>query len=322
MAVEYLACGDLMSDLVELADGTVSEKNIGGAAMYALSGMRLWTKNCKLVCKAGADYKDTYGKWLENNGITQSSVNVAAEHCSTFVLRYAPDGSFTPIPVYSYTNVGYLKTHPEDIDKACEGEAVKAIYVVHYTDAVIWRKLAEVKKKYGFKIMWEIEFDRAFRKRENIDCETALESVKRALEIADMWSINHNEASDLFHIPREDDADIIAEIQKLPVELTLYRVGKRGAYVITPREVYFCESIDPLGKSVDPTGCGNTSTGAAMLSYIEGDHPAMVAAKACIAAGFNAAQRGPYPLYTENIMSSACKLADKYFAKIIPEHQS
>ena len=92
---------------LELADGTVSEKNIGGAAMYALSGMRLWTKNCKLVCKAGADYKDTYGKWLENNGITQSSVNVAAEHCSTFVLRYAPDGSFTPIPVYSYTNVGY-----------------------------------------------------------------------------------------------------------------------------------------------------------------------------------------------------------------------
>ena len=42
MAVEYLACGDLMSDLVELADGTVSEKNIGGAAMYALSRIVSW----------------------------------------------------------------------------------------------------------------------------------------------------------------------------------------------------------------------------------------------------------------------------------------
>ncbi len=36
MAAEYLACGDIMSDLVELEDGSLSEKNMGGAALYAL----------------------------------------------------------------------------------------------------------------------------------------------------------------------------------------------------------------------------------------------------------------------------------------------
>lgn len=321
MAAEYLSCGDIMSDLVELADGSISEKNMGGAALYGLSGMRLWSPDCKLVCKVGADYEETYGNWMRDNAIPQTSVYVESEHCSTFLLQYEPDGSFVPVPIYSYTNTGYLKTHPEDIDRACEGEAVKAVYVVQYTDSIIWSKLAEVKKKRGFKIMWEIEFDRAFRRRENIDCKTALESVKRTLEIADMWSINNNEASDLFGIPRENDVEMIAEIQQLPVELTFYRVGRRGAYVITPKEVYFCESIDPFGASVDPTGCGNSSTGAVMQSFASGDHPAMAVVKGCIASGFNAAQQGPFPLYTKEKMTYARELAEKYFVKVMSEGQ-
>ncbi len=281
--------------------------------------MRLWSPDCKIVSRVGADYEETYGKWMRDNGIPQSSVHVDAEHCPAFILKYDPDGSFTPVPLYSYMNTGYLRTHPEDIDRACEGEAVKAVYVVHYTDSVVWSKLAQVKQKYGFKIMWEIEFDRAFRKRENIDCKTALESVKRALEVADMWSINHNEASDLFGIPRDDDAGMIAKLQELPAELTFYRVGKRGAYAVTPTEVYFCGSIDPFGPSVDPTGCGNTSTGAMMQSYVSGDHPAMALVKACVASGFNAAQRGPFPLYTEETAALARELAEKYAEKVMSE---
>ena len=65
--IEYLACGNIMSDIVENAQGEVSPIHIGGPAMYALAGIRMWTKNCKLVAQAGEDYRNTYGRWMDDN---------------------------------------------------------------------------------------------------------------------------------------------------------------------------------------------------------------------------------------------------------------
>lgn len=321
MAIEYLACGNIMSDQIVQADGTMTESNMGGPAFYALAGMRLWTPDCKLVCATGADYADTYGKWMDNNGVSRTSVQVEAEHCMAFMLKYNEDGSFAPTPKYSLEHLGYLKTHPDDIDKACEGEAVKGIYMAHNTDPVIWEKLKAVKEKYGFKIMWEVEYAGTYRIKAGITREEARENIKRVLRIADMWSINCNEASDLFDLPKDDDEAIIKELQKLPIEFTFYRVGDRGAYAVTPDTAYFCGVMQPFGPSVDPTGCGNNSTGTAMYSYVAGDHPAMVAAKACVSAGFNAAQRGPYPLYAKESLILAQKLATEAFEKIMSVHK-
>lgn len=317
MAIEYLACGNIMSDQIMDADGNLSERNMGGPAFYALAGMRLWTPDCKLVCKAGADYADSYGRWMDDNRVPKTSVQVEAEHCSAFILKYREDGAFIPSSVYSSEHLGYLKTHPEDIDRACEGEAVKGIYMAHNMDPVIWKKLGEVKKKHGFQIMWEIEYAEAIRKQWGLSREEVLEKIERVLLTADMWSLNNNEASDLFDLPREDDGMIIKELQKLPAAFTFYRVGNRGAYGVTPTEAYFCPCILPFGPSVDPTGCGNNSTGAAMQSYVAGDHPAMAVVKACVSAGFNAAQRGPCPLYTEEIFAYAKALAEEYFEKVM-----
>jgi sugar/nucleoside kinase (ribokinase family) len=142
--------------------------------------------------------------------------------------------------------------------------------------------------------MWELEHTG----------EDALRRVKNVIGIADMWSLNLSEASMLFDIPREREEDMINLIMKMPVEMTLFRVGKRGAYCVTPTNAVFCPSID-IAESVDPTGCGNCSTGAAMYAHLEGYSPAEVVAIANISAGFNAAQFGPYPLFTEVDMSRA-----------------
>jgi len=58
--IEYLACGNIMSDNVIAADGTESGWHIGGPALFALAGARLYTDKCKLVCRTGADYVDSY----------------------------------------------------------------------------------------------------------------------------------------------------------------------------------------------------------------------------------------------------------------------
>ena len=87
MAAEYLACGNIMSDRIERQDGSFSEWNMGGPAFFALSGIRLWTKACKLVCRTGEDYAPTYGRWMDANGVSRESVQVEAENVTLSLIH-------------------------------------------------------------------------------------------------------------------------------------------------------------------------------------------------------------------------------------------
>lgn len=313
MAVEYMACGNIMSDRIQNPDGTCSEWNMGGPAFYALSGMRIWTPDVKLVCKTGADYVNSYGRWMEENGVTQESVRTETEEHMRFTLSYQEDGSFAPTPYFSMEHLGFLKTHADDIDEAAQGHPIKGIYMAHNMDEIVWKNLRKVKEKHGFKIMWEIEYAGLYRKKMGFTREYVKEKIEEVLKTADAWSLNHNEASDLFDLPREKDDAIIKEIQKLPVDFTFYRVGSRGSYAITRDNAYFCPSVLPAGPAEDPTGCGNCSTGSAAYALFAGNHPAMVAAMGNVAAGFNAAQKGPYRHYTPEIMDYARECAQKLY---------
>lgn len=309
--IEYLACGNIMSDIVEQEDGTCSELHIGGPAMYGLSGIRLWTDRCKLVTQTGEDYKNTYGKWMDDNGLSHESILTELEEGTCHILNYnRKDGGFNHRGKRDNQYLGYLKTHPYHIETACE-KGVRGIYMAQDLDRVFWKKLGDVKAKYDFRIMWEIEPSMDILERQDVK-----ERIREVLGTADMWSLNHNEASVIFQIPRENDEDMINELMKLPTELTFYRVGKRGAYAVTPTNAWFCPSIDPFGEGVDPTGCGNCSTGAAMYAHVAGYDPLMTVIMANVASGFNAAQYGPYPVYTEEAMEKGCHLAEEMYKKL------
>lgn len=319
MAIEYLSCGNIMSDRIENEDGSYSEWNMGGPAFYALSGMRIWTKDVKLVCATGADYAETYGKWMDDNGVTRESVREEMEEHTRFTLKYMGNGAFWPTPKFSMEHLGYLKTHADDIDRAAEGYPIRGMYMAHCIDRVVWKNLAAVKAKHGFKIMWEIEYGPHLLKVYDMDRAQILDRIRGAMEVADAWSLNSNEAADLFGKDKFDDAGIINELQKLPIDFTFYRVGDRGSFAVTPTNAYFCPVQQPFGPSVDPTGCGNCSTGSAAYALFSGEHPAMVAAMGNVAGGFNAAQRGPYRLYTKEKMALARKMAGDLFEKMRSE---
>lgn len=316
MAIEYLSCGNIMSDRVEDEKGNFSEWNMGGPAFYALSGMRIWTPDVKLVCATGADYAETYGKWMDDNGVTRESVRVEMEQHTRFSLKYMENGAFMPTPHFSMEHLGYLKTHADDIDCAAEGYPIKGMYMAHCADKIVWKNLGQVKAKHDFKIMWEVEYSSVHRQKEGLTRDQALDKIRNGLEVADAWSLNSNEAADLFGLDKFDDAGIINQLQKLPIDFTFYRVGDRGSFAVTKTNAYFCPVLEPFGPSVDPTGCGNCSTGSAAYALFSGEHPAMVAAMGNVAGGFNAAQRGPYRLYTPEKMALARKLAGELFVEM------
>ena len=300
---KYIASGNLVTNTVYSLDGQISRTNMGGGAFFALEGIRLWTKDCKLVCHAGADYETSYKLWLEENGLSCADVMVDEEKCNFSVVIHHEDGSYAnkaDISPEEYSRrLGYLETKPDELGRAADADSV-AFYTTQGTDRVRWDNLRRMKEKTGLKMMWELSIP-----------GMTVERVEYAAQVAEMWSLNAHEASQLFGIPLEDEQRMIDRIRQLPFEMVLFRVGKKGNYVITPQETRFCGPVDPYGKSVDPTGCGNCSTGAAMYAYMEGYDPKTVAAIASVAAGFNAAQYGPVAKITEETTALAWQLVEK-----------
>jgi sugar/nucleoside kinase (ribokinase family) len=63
-------------------------------------------------------------------------------------------------------------------------------------------------------------------------------------------------------------------------------------------------------NTVDPTGCGNNSTAAALVGFAEGLSMRETLAMANISASYNARQYGPWPLVTPQVRREAKDLLD------------
>ncbi len=313
---KFLACGNVITDQVIAFDGSAGPKRMGGPSVFALSGMRLWDDDCKLVAGVGEDYRHTYGRWLENNNLSDDSLHVVCECGTSNVLKYLNESGTKKgggsIGRLTQENFGYMKTRPEWIDGACIDEQIRAIYLAQNVDRVFWKQLLAVKQRHGFKFMWELEFGGL----NNVDDERSLyERVMDVIEGADMWSLNMADAESIFQIPQDQDEKIIKEIMKMPVEFTLYRVGQRGAFIVTPTEAYFCPSID-VGSYVDQTGCGNCSTGAAMAGYSLGYDLKTVLVMANVAAGYNCLQWGVIQEFSAEQREEAWQIVKANMGKV------
>lgn len=298
--MKYVAAGNVMSDMVAQKDGTKSSIHIGGPAFFALSGIRLWEKDVALLSNVGADFYDYYGQWFDDNNMTRELVTIKAEHTTMHELSYNPDGSYNHHSVFGSENLGYLKITPKDLMDKMEG--VKGFYLAQNTDTVFWEGIKKAKEKHGFTMMWEMEAG---------DCipENVVRSTDFA-KIAGAWSLNGNEASKMFGIPRENEEDMINEIIKMGAEFCFFRVGSKGSYVIMGNNAYFNPSFD-LVPPVDPTGCGNCSTGTAMWAFCEGYDPVSIGLISNISAAYNVQQFGPYPKYDDKDMADAKALLTK-----------
>ncbi len=288
--MRYVIGGNVMLDSVRFADGSEHRReSIGGPATFAYSGVKLWTDSVMQCSRVGEDFHELFDPWMARNNIEGSGFQVVSERCNHSFLVYNEDGTygqekFDYETVGEWTqNLGYMKTSPEDFANFTKDGDTKGIYLAQNYDRVFWDRLGEIRKRDGFRVMWEIEGPSA-----RVEF---LEKVVYACQYVDIFSINIQEAQRLFGV--QGDEACIRRLQELPVEVTLFRVGERGAYSVTPQEVYYLPPVP--GPVVDPTGCGNTSTGAALYAYAEGYDALMTGIMANVAASWNIRQFGVIP---------------------------
>jgi sugar/nucleoside kinase (ribokinase family) len=307
--MDYLAAGNVMVDSVRFQDGRTSDrKNMGGPAPFAYSGIRVWTDSARLVCNVGADFTMYFNDWILKNRVDMSGIKVKCDHCNHSYLVYFEDGTYGQDDQAAHfrsdwmQDLGYLKTTPEEIGEHSVKSPAKGLYLAQNVDHVFWEKLGDIKKRDKFKIMWEIEGPSSY--------SVYMEDVLNALESVDAFSINLKEAQNLFDVKTE--AECIRKIQQLPVEYTLFRVGKKGAYSVTPKTAVFVPSLS-FGVELDPTGCGNTSTGAALYAFCEGFDEHQIGVMANVASALNVRQFGLIPDFSA-VRTAAIEMAVKYCA--------
>ena len=256
--MEYVIAGNVMLDSVRFADGTEhTRESIGGPSTFAYSGVKLWTDNVMQCSRVGQDYHTLFDPWMEKNGVESKGFQVVIDRSNHSYLVYLEDGTYTSdkskldeVAMGEYTqNMGYMKTSPQDIGRFTQEGGVKGIYQAQNCDKVWWDELGKIKARDGFKVMWEIEGPSA-------DIQL-LDKVRYACQYVDIFSINIQEAQNLFGVT--GDEACIEKLQELPVDVTLFRVGQRGLYSVTKDQAIYLPPAP--GPVVDPTGCGNTSTG-------------------------------------------------------------
>lgn len=72
--MKFLACGGLRIDYLITAEGEVRLRQIGGNAVYAAVGARVWIDEVALVAKAGENYPEAWLAELTAHGLTTDGI--------------------------------------------------------------------------------------------------------------------------------------------------------------------------------------------------------------------------------------------------------
>ncbi len=291
MSHKYIAAGNIMVDDVEFLDGTGNRVQLGGPALFALTGIKLWTDDVHLVSNVGEDFDGYFGGWMDLNNIDFDNIFRISERTNHNNLKYLENGDYSWNDDVSFQErheraieLGYMKIRPEQIGNVTKYKDVKGLYLAQTSDTVFWRELGKIKERDGFKIMWEAEISACNPDRMN--------ELHYAMQFADIFSINKFEASKLFGT--EDEESLLRRIQALDVDYTLFRVGERGLYVVNKDNITFHPSVN-TNNVIDPTGSGNNSTGSALYAYCEGYDEIMIGTMANVASSINLRYFGAIP---------------------------
>ena len=307
---KYLIAGNIIVNDMQYPDGRKVSGFLGGA-LYTLNGVLPYTNDLLLLSEAGPDFDEFYGDYFRLNGLSAEGIaDVFPKTCYTLV-KYEESGEWSESSVYGeeyQATYGFPKIRAKYI-AAHGGPDVQGIYFEAGVTDPLWNDLPEIRTSCpNARIMAELvtedTHDPALR-------DALFDFIGRI----DLYSLNLPESMALFGTDSEEaSVDAIIRLGKP----CFFRVGKKGAYMIQDGKAWFAPSFES-GTSVDPTGCGNCSTGASMYGFCEGCHPLLTACLANVAAGVNARQFGPFPHYTPEIKAWMRRQAEALYHSLLKE---
>lgn len=290
--MKYIIAAGTHMDEVHLADGTVSI-NQGGCGMYAMAGLRVFTKDVFPISGVEDDFLERYGAWYAKNVIPTTGLAQRLDFHGKTVITYFQDGSRVDAPTVGLVKNRTRNATIAEVERFC-GTDTAGVYTFHNFAPLYIEGLIRLRGERGFKLLWEIAADGAQPEY--------LAGIEQYCRNVDIFSINMEEAKTL--MSTEDEGAVLDAFRRRFGCWVFLREGSKGAYMITPEGCVHCPSV-PNTPVVDPTGGGNSSSGAVLYAYCQGDPPLLAGIKGSVAAARIIAQFGPPAFYPEGSIQQA-----------------
>lgn len=292
--MKYVFASVAVTDEIRFADGNHLPRIAGGAGIYALCGAKLWDDDVVLATGVGEDYDRIYGDWYRKNQLSMEGLIVKDEKTPHTVIQYFEDGEREETPLYGLDHFNKIEIQPEELEPYFK--QATGIYIFKNSNETFWKKIIEYRKQSESKVMWEIACD-----------ATYLENKQNVKEIAsnmDILSINLTESKALLGL--EELEDIIREFQSWNLPLVFLRRGSQGSIMITKNQAVAVPA-EKNANIVDPTGGGNSSSGAVLCGFCEGQDLKSCARMGNLSAVMCLAQYGVPDVISEEMQKEARK---------------
>ncbi len=289
----YLVVSTAVIDQIILPNGITPKPVLGGAGIYALSGIKVWHDDVKIITGVGEDFLTSQGQWFANNNLTTNGLIIKDKNTPHTLIQYFADGQRLETPTFGTAHYHRLMPSAADVSCHCTTDTV-GVYVFRDTEHSFWQEMICLKDEYNFKLMWELDASVAVPEK--------LPEVLTILSHCDIFSLNKQEAFTLFSTNRIKDT--ISKLQSLRCPLVYLRMGAAGATIITPENHYHVPPV-PDVPVVDPTGAGNSSSGTVLVGYCQGQDPVEIGFMGTIAATFCLTQYEPPPILDNHVRLEA-----------------
>lgn len=241
--MSLLTVGTVAFDAIETPFGK-TDKIVGGAATYIAWSASYFTKPVNIVSVIGDDFDMSELDALQERGVNYVGIEIRKGEKSFFWSgKYHMDmnsrdtlitdlnvlASFNPIVPESYKDCKYLMLG--NIDPSLQ---IKVIEQLPVRPALI------VMDTMNF---W---------------MDIALDTLKKAIAMVDVLTINDEEARQLSG--ENSLVKAAQKIQEMGPKFLVIKKGEHGALLFHHKEVFFAPAL-PLEEVFDPTGAGDTFAG-------------------------------------------------------------
>ncbi|WP_353112342.1 PfkB family carbohydrate kinase [Microbacterium sp.] len=269
----------IVVDEVADAEGRSVGTSIGGAGAYAAVGAALAgpAGGTALVSGVGRDDRPLMTAWCAARGISAEGLFDVGEHSPRTRIQYFADGERIETPVHGLDHFHAHTPLPRHIPQGAA--PLEGVYLFHDHDPAYWDEVSAFRRSFSGPLLWEISLDSC--RPEHLD------AVRGILREVDVLSINATEARML-----TGEDDLAAALDRLGGGVVVLRRGEHGSLLSEGGRRHRIGTAPT--PALDPTGGGNSYSGAFLAAYARsGDHVAAATVAAAAAAAVVAAPGAP-----------------------------
>jgi sugar/nucleoside kinase (ribokinase family) len=115
LVVDLVCCGGLRIDYLVTHEGQAHLREMGGNALYAAIGARVWSERVGLLARVGENYPDGWLDALEQNGLDVRGIHTVPgrQDMRTFYAYVDPRTRLDTDPAYHFARIG--QPLPDDL---------------------------------------------------------------------------------------------------------------------------------------------------------------------------------------------------------------